>query len=283
MSSRTSAFWAVAGVASIFLQFHWSSWILALLPTLKIIQFPWRFSAVTLTAVAVLTACTWDVISQRKPNQARLYHCLFALGMMFTLVLGNWLIIHKWGFFRQRVEITGNDLAYSSYTGHHLSEIEDRADRQPLALIHSQPLINAVKWRVAEINSRQFTIQAQSNHPTTVVINLVCFPGWSAFDIGKREFVAFGCDPLTGLRTISLPAGDSRLQVYMSLHWLDYWGRPISLLTALGLCGLLWWSPNRIGSPHFSRVAIASRPEAYTLIRNTLLLDLSPADDSEGQ
>jgi hypothetical protein len=103
-------------------------------------------------------------------------------------------------------------------------------------------------WRVDQINPRRFRLLALSSYPDTAVMNLVCFPGWRAFDEHSGKEVPLGCDPSTGLRTVRLPVGESMLKIQMDVLPADRIGPLVSLLAALGFPWLLLKLP-RSNSP----------------------------------
>lgn len=235
--SSTALSWMLVGVASVFLQFRGSGWISDAVPAMKAIQFPWRFSLITAMTLTVLTACAWDRLRQRKSHRAVPAIPLFAAGMFLVIGAGDWIIAHKLTHFRQHLNLPAIDLLYPGYTGRSLSDLVARVELPPLALVNPEAFSGP--WAVEEIHPREFHVRTRTDQAATVTFNLVCFPGWEAWDETAGSEVPLSCDPSTGLRSIALPRGERVLRIHLQLSAAEYLGPAVSVLTVFGLCWFL--------------------------------------------
>jgi len=236
----TDAFaWILAGLFAVFLQHRSSQWISDSLPALHQVQFPWRFSLITVAMLSVVAASAWDALSATTVRLVppKLFTAIF----LMILAFGSDMLTYRFCDFNSNITISNREGSmYARYSGRPFSELESRIEHEPLALLNS---LYVKSWRVDQINSRRFQLLALSSYPDTAVLNLVCFPGWRVFDEQSGREVPFGCDPSTGLRTVGLPAGESRLAVQMDVSLVDRVGPLVSLLASLGVACLLLRSP----------------------------------------
>ena len=225
--------WLIAGLAATVLQWHGSHWLADHFTPMRLIQFPWRFSIITSTAVAVLAACAWDAIRDSVPARSR--GVTLCAGLALLLGLGNWVVIQKFCPFDRQVKISGNDSAYEIYADRKVDELAARAGFAPFSLVRSTAPSSPSAWRPAEIDDRDFEAHVTAQQPAHVVLDLICFPSWTATEQATGKNVPIMCDPATHLSALDVGAGDTVVRFFLPLHRADYIGPAVSLVTALAL------------------------------------------------
>lgn len=231
---RRIIIWLTAGVLSIYVQTYPSHWIPDILQPLKAIQFPWRFSTVTCIAFAAVAAGCWERI--RIPQHSR-FRLAGMTAAVFVLLGGGNLLAVKISTFQPHATVTGIDTdQYRLYTGREFEAAD--ATHTPLALVQSRLPASDRPWRVVRDSTGVFVIHTTSAGADTVVMNLICFPGWKAIDLRTHRPLALGCDHTRGLASIAIPKGTTDIKIFFPLKTSDYVGRWLSLV--LAICVLLF-------------------------------------------
>ncbi|HXR76460.1 MAG TPA: hypothetical protein VN737_10840 [Bryobacteraceae bacterium] len=223
--------WLAIGIISIYVQTYPSHWIADVLPPLKTIQFPWRFSTITCVALAAVSAGCWERVRAQRRSRFRLAGLTAAV--LVLLGSGN-LVALSISSFRRHAIVTGVDVdQYYSYTGHAFQPVGD--SQQPLALVRSRRLPASRHWNVIRNPVGGFVVHTNPTTTDTVVMNLICFPGWKAIDLKTGKPLVIGCDNTRGLATIALPNGTTDIKMFFALKISDYVGRWVSFVLAIGL------------------------------------------------
>ncbi len=239
------AVWLAIGVISIYLQTYPSHWIADIVSPLKKIQFPWRFSTVTCIALAVVAAGCWDHVRARRGSRLRI--AALAAAVFVLLGFGN-LVALRASSFRHQAIATGVEVdQYPSYTGRKFQAAGDT--QAPLALVQSRALPRSRLWQVLHNSAGAFVIRTNPTDAETVVMNLLCFPGWKATDLNTGQPLTVGCDKTRGLATIAIPKDATDLKVFFPLKLSDYAGGWVSLILAIGLLLFAIVTPRRSKRP----------------------------------
>jgi hypothetical protein len=225
------AVWLAIGVISVYVQTYPSHWIADILPPLKAIQFPWRFSIITCIALAAVAAGCWDHVRTKQSSRFRLAG--LAVAVFVLLGFGNLVALGVSSFRRQAI-VTGIDAdQYRVYTGRQYHAVGDM--QAPLSLVQSRLLPAGRPWQVVHDSAAAFVIRTNPADADTVAMNLICFPGWKAMDLKTREPLAMGCDNARGLASIAIPKGATSIKIFFPLKTVDQIGRWVSLIVAICL------------------------------------------------
>lgn len=112
------------------------------------------------------------------------------------------------------------------------------------------PLINArggvIQGRVLRWNGTVRELEVQASQAATLILRTSWYPGWSASRVenGRQFPLPAGADPETGLVSIPVPAGQSRVRVVFGSTILRSSCVILSLLAWTALLGwrlLAWW------------------------------------------
>lgn len=174
-----------------FSQFLWS----ALLP-IQYIQYPWRLLSLFVPATAYLTAY---FVHEIKNIRVGFGIAVLAVFVTFPYTRAVSYAPRDEVYYTQRANFTdGTSSLGNAFSTIWTSWIPNRATNH-VELLEGDALISQVS-RLATTTS--FTVEATT--PSKIRINTAYFPGWTLYQNGKREAIAFQAH---GLIDFDIPAG----------------------------------------------------------------------------
>ena len=199
---KMAFFWfAVLGLA-LFFSTSASSFFWRQLPAIQKLEFPWRFTAVTSTASAVIAGYTFAHM-----NNVRIDTAFIAL---LIVLASSYIALHERIDFPDSYYFTFPDSTY--YHG----EASTRwfpgepyeFPKQPLSIIEDGA---SIRNYTRTTTSHRFVVNASK--PVRIALSVLYFPGWRVLVNDQKTPIEFQ-DPLhPGLITFSVPEGTSRVSV----------------------------------------------------------------------
>jgi len=224
-------------------------WFWESFPLAKLVQFPWRLLAL----LAIPSALLGALLVERLARGLRLpVHCILVALVIFSSLYGLRIInstltedqITRRGHWEY--ELGYNAIGTSSnreylpvgVTEDPVPPIADPAALladSPAAYYRADPSVRAVDLIEDRGIDSRYLVRAES--PSTITLNHVFFPGWSARVDGQQEEVAASVPE--GLVSLSLPAGEHQIELRFEETPLRAAADLVSLLALAALFGLL--------------------------------------------
>jgi len=215
--------WLVIFGASIFLTTSLSDVIWRNVVPLKLLEFPWRFTALSSFAGAVIASYIISKIKNKK-----IIYCISVV-----------LLIS--GFFYTKTDIQNkrDDKYYYSFSGSTVyrsatTTIWTGGDpfeipENKISVISGDGQINDL---TIKSNLHSFTITADSN--VRILDNTFYFPGWKAEIDGKKVPIEFQDVNHRGLITFSVPRGTHKVEVVFGESPIRFIANIVSLAAIFG-------------------------------------------------
>lgn len=190
---------------SIFIQTKSSLNLWLILPLIGFIQFPWRFSAITIFMLSLLgSGCLANI----KDKTVRI--------ILFTTVI-SLVIITQINYFQPK--------DYNqSYRDQDLIHLEDEylpkdylpsgvKEKTEVKILKPQPMNNAGVLNIynLEQNSLSYSFRASLEKPIEVIIPVYYFPGWTASVNNQPKSISK--QPKSGLIVLSLSFGNNDVKL----------------------------------------------------------------------
>jgi hypothetical protein len=241
---RQALFWFGATIISALMMMPLSKPAWVLLPTLQIIQFPWRFSTVTSIATAALLAlamasikepCSWPRIAFAQIIWTIVIGWIYATILGVLPLQGQTVstmvdpLLRDVPEYRPRWVQADLQSTLAKFKGE-----GDSIDKVAFATGEGSGLIE--QWKPRN-NVLVITVPA----PSTVLVRQYYYPGWTARVNGEPHVVQISAPD--GLVQLSLPAGVHRVELRLERTKQELWGWIItwtSLLIAAGLLLSQW-------------------------------------------
>lgn len=194
-NKKDTVFWLGIFMPAVFITLPFSSIVWERLAILRLYQFPWRFTALSVFAATVIACLTLNSIKSKK-----IY--------IVCLLL---LILSSMPFIKVKKYETKNDNFYNNYqaTTDFGATISIWTEGEPGKRAKSQLELIGGKAKIENFkkksNLHTFTINAQTN--SQILDNTIYFPGWTAKVDGKKVPIEFQDMNHRGFITFYVPAG----------------------------------------------------------------------------
>jgi len=218
---RIILFWLFIAIFSIFMSLSSSSFIWNKFHTLQQFQFPWRFTAVSSFAVAVLATYTVSLVI--KDNRVRIFIVILLLFFSMTMV-------------RVKGHTDKNDAYYLSYPGtaaYHSEAttiwVAGDASSFPKSSIETISGKANISDLVKQSHKHIFNIDVKTEN-ARILDNTNYFPGWKVFVDGEKVPVEFQDINHRGLITFNVPEGLHEIEVKFTESPIRLFANSVSLL-----------------------------------------------------
>lgn len=233
---REMAFWAVVGLLAVGLTLSVSKPVYELIPPLQLIQFPWRFNVVLVTAVAPMVAMGLSAVTKPIPEP-----------IVRTLVVGGLLVFQCALFalqpllntsFGANAQLTGptsvrgmNDLNTSEYRPRWAhTEVRRllaslRADSSGIA--RARVIGDSGRLAVSQWKPRDIGILVDGRTRMMVEVRQYYYPGWTA-TLDGSEHVTVEPSSEDGLIRIPVPPGIHAIELHLANSAAERWGEIVS-------------------------------------------------------
>lgn len=234
-------FWMVASVLSIFMMLPFSDFIWKLIPTLQILQFPWRFNAILCLATLPLLALALSSI--RAP------YSRFAAAALVCLVFISLFWIYDLG--RRSLQSYHSQVAHSQEMNRgNVVNIDEMGFRPKwLAIKDTSELVSLLdqighgvdglsKAKIVEgtgtvaVNKwepRNIAFQVDTPTGISLDVSQAYYPGWTAHITGGPQNLHVEPSVKNGLVKLSVPPGRHELSLRLEKSRVEYFGELVSV------------------------------------------------------
>jgi len=219
---------------SLFMVHARSVFIWDRLPFLSYVQFPWRFLALTMFGMSVVSGGVIKLVKERRRQ--------IILGVLLIVLT----ILLNYSFFRPEkiVQVTDEEKLFSAkgwkklQTDGIFDYLPKYAQYPPGGPAPQMPEIKIGKTETSEIKkgTNWYVFKARVIEQSKIQIPLYDFPGWKVWTNGKLAEIKH--DNLLGLITINLSPGDYLVKAKLTDTPVRIMGNFISLVSLL----ILFWS-----------------------------------------
>ena len=246
---RATIFWSVVGIVSVFMMFPISTPVFELVPTVQLIQFPWRFHAILGVAVIALAGEGLGAIARRRDA---LDVRLLAFGAVLVF---QWMLFAVWpiqitvfGTNRQltapspwKVRNTNTDEYRPHWLTTSLAPLQKqlRGDGDTIPKL----ALAAGSARVTRWKPRDIVVQIDVPRAERLEVRQFYYPGWTA-TLDQRTQIAVTPADSSGLIQLPIPAGRHTLELRLDKGPSELLGNRITgvsfvLVLLLGIAALI--------------------------------------------
>jgi hypothetical protein len=230
---RATIFWSIVGIVSVFMMFPISAPVFELIPTVQLIQFPWRFQAILCVAVIALVA---EGLSAMRGQRDALDVRLLAFG---GILVFQWVLFAEWplqltsfGTNRQLHETSpwkARNTNTAEYRPHWVTGDMARIQKQLRGEADTIPQLfaGAGTARVARWRPRDIVVQTDAPAAQRLEIRQFYYPGWTATLDQKTQIPVQPADT-TGIIRVDVPAGTHSLEFRLEAGASENLGARIS-------------------------------------------------------
>ncbi len=221
---NTLGFWLVIFAVSIFLTTSLSNVIWSKITLLRILEFPWRFTALSSLTAAVIASLIINSIRNQK----------IVYLVIITLLLTSFL------YTKTNVQNKKDDVYYYSYTGSTVyrgaaSTIWSGGDpfktpENRVEIISGNGQINNL---LIKSNLHSFRVAATSD--VKILDNTFYFRGWRVKIDGQKVPIEFQDIDHRGLITFYVPQGEHRVEVIFEESPIRFVSNVVSLIAIVGI------------------------------------------------
>lgn len=220
--------WLVVFIGSIFITTALSGLLWHYLPLLKLLEFPWRFTAVSSFAAVVLACFALTALKQTK-----VYLLVVGLLCITSLPLVKTLPIPARG-----------DSYYTSYLGttyYHgeASTIWTAGDPGKKPQKSSEIIEGEGSLQNVVRRSQLHTFSVDAKTAVKILDNTIYFPGWKVYVDNKKVTTEFQDMQRRGLITFVVPAGTHMVRVAFEESAIRLLADIVSIVAMIGI--VLYW------------------------------------------
>lgn len=244
---RATIFWSVVGIVSVFMMFPISTPVYELVPTVQLIQFPWRFHAILgVAAIALAAEGLGAIVRRRDALDVR----LLAFG---TLLVFQWMLFAVWPLkitaFGTNRQLTGPPSPWKArntntdeYRPHWLTARMAPLQKMLRGDMDTIPKValTAGSARVTRWKPRDIVVQVDAPLDERLEVRQFYYPGWSATVDQKTRIRVTPADS-SGLIQVPIPVGRHTVELRLEKGPSELLGGRISaasfvilLLTGVG-------------------------------------------------
>lgn len=272
-SNRESTFWAVAGIASLFMMLPVSAPVWQLIPALQIVLFPFRFNTVLTISVAALCALAVSAALQerQKLGAALLLFACFPAILSSATALGNHVVLAReigrpsLDGLLQAFGKDHPDLALTieaAKLGRDGSFLPVWAQRELFS--HSKESLDALKRlgnrRFAEnpaggpealvtrLDPGRMVFRTANVAGTSLVVHQFYYPGWTAQQLGTGSPLPLKPSVPVGLIEVSVPPGEQEILLTREATTEELAGRVVSGVSLIVLLLAFAWLRSTAGA-----------------------------------
>jgi hypothetical protein len=247
---RATIFWGVVGIVSAFMMFPISTPLYELVPTVQLIQFPWRFHAILGLAVIALAAEGLGAIARRRDA---LDVRLLAFG---GILVFQWMLFAVWPLtitaFGTNRQLNGPPSPWKArntntdeYRPHWLTTSMAPLQKRLRGDMDTIPklAIAAGSARVTRWKPRDIVVEVDAPSDERLEVRQFYYPGWSA-TLDQKTRIAVTPADSSGLIQLPIPAGSHTVELRLEKGPSEVLGGRISavsfaLLLIVGLAALI--------------------------------------------
>lgn len=222
-------FWLCIFIAAIFLSTSWSSIFWSKVSYLRLLEFPWRFTALSSLAGAIIGSY---IISKIKNNKV-------------IYLIAAFLILYSFSFTKTAQQNKRDDTYYYSFSG---STVYRRATttiwtgEDPFKISKNKISIISGNGEISNLevksNMHSFTINTKTG--VSVLDNTFYFPGWIIEVNGKVTPIEFQDMNHRGLIAFAIPKGNHSVVVRFTETKIRFFADLISLFSIPLLIAFLY-------------------------------------------
>ena len=242
---RVSPALALAATAAVFglmstsdSRFFWEQ-----LPSLEVIQFPWRFHLITTSCLAISSGYLWSLLPQNRSTRAGYILCLcWAVAQHYGIPtsVNHWFLaesdLSREGIVEAGTTTTDRlEFLPGSVTAQYPSP--------PEAIVETVDPANQERIRKIERTNQRIRISIQPGEKISLIVNQHWFPAWRATaDMQPIAVIPVHSTETTPFR-LDLPKDASEVEVEFGLTTAGFLGRVLSALAFTALLVLTFFSP----------------------------------------
>jgi hypothetical protein len=238
-------FWICTSLACLFMQTGLSSFIPALFPLLKVIQFPWRFHVVTCIAIPTAVARILADNDETVPV-VRIQNGLYwTYILLFIAAMGTMLTAPAYPVdyaLRMTTNIEAYPNEYLPVTASGIWLWSDRASNATKLCDINKVVATSAKTDSVHIEawkSRDLRFSVNILEKGDVTVGQFNFPGWKAYDENGSVIPIHNSSQ--GLIALTLERGEHHVTLQLARWKSEVYGGWISLLgLTITLLGFLW-------------------------------------------
>jgi len=234
---RATVFWSVVGVVSVFMMFQVSAPVFELIPTVQLIQFPWRFHAILGVAVIALAAEGLGAIAnERDALDVR----LLAFG---GILVFQWMLFAVWPLqitsFGANRHLSAPPSAWKARNTN-TPEYHPHWLTTPLAALQKQlrgdadtipkVALAAGSARVTQWKPRDIVVRLDAPSDEQLEVRQFYYPGWTA-TLDQRTRIAAAPAAASGLIQVPIPAGSHTVELRLEKGPSEVLGDQISAVS----------------------------------------------------
>jgi len=217
-------FWLLILFFSILMTTQYSAFIWERMPVIKLLGYPWRFSALSGFASCMVIFCLLQLLKNR---------------VLLYLLLGLFLL-SSIPFVKVNKYIDKNDEFYYSYQGttdyhRRTSPIWTETDFWKKAENQFEIISGEGKLENIRKESIKHMVDVQTKSKVAVVDNTVYFPGWRVRIDGEKTPIEFQDQNHRGLITFNVPKGKHNVEVKFGESKVRILSDIISLIAITGI------------------------------------------------
>lgn len=194
-------------IFSTFLMLSISDFVYKSVPLLKRIEFPWRFLAVNLFTVSLLSAITMSLIQSSRVKKL-FFVIIVVSGLMLYLPFSAGRDYKVRSDDHYLYNITENTDAFAT-----LPRWAAQPDKYPRIGERYQLIDGDAKITTLSRNSTTHIYNSESHRNSRILDATFYFPGWNVYIDGKRAEIEFQDPSFRGLITFFVPKGKHLIEV----------------------------------------------------------------------
>lgn len=244
---RESGYWLGVAAVSILMMLPLSAPIWRLLPTLQIIQFPWRFHVVLTVATTPLVALGAGSLLQAAGSISKRKLWIGApllVGTLASGVLVAYATVNRLAVDSEAMLIRSRDAP--EYRPQWVSRETFRSDSLT-QLATSSPDVEVTAGtgtvRIERWQPRTILLRTNASTDVTLMLQQLYYPGWMAKVRGGRNRLRVGPSRPDGLLHVNVPRGRHEVTVQLAPLAEERLGRAISGISALLVVALAFGLP----------------------------------------
>lgn len=229
-----NTFFLTTAVCSILLMFGVSSFLWEVIPFFKYILFPTRWLDIIAFSAACLSA---TLVAAPSSNNIKIKQLILPVALLSACLAWDFYCItgapvhNKSAPFQAMAVNTIMEHLPNEARIDHLQKETD-VDSKLGVTVHGKGKADLVAWK-----SEERIIDVRAETPLFLRLRTFNFPGWTAYVDGERREIT--TETATGAMLVNIPAGMHRIRLVFRDTPVRFFGKLISIATAMALIGIL--------------------------------------------
>jgi fluoride ion exporter CrcB/FEX len=237
-------FGILIGTGAAFMSHERSGFIWAQIPTLKFVQFPWRFLTINVFGYSFAIGGLFYILDNVWGKKKQEIGIVLGFIATLTVIVLNWnyfIPVHS-GKITDEMKFSGEawriqqQAGIRDYLPKTAKDDPTEARKQLAEIVKGSGMVGGESYGT---NWAKFEVTA--NEDSTIRINIFNYPIWKVYVNGTEKDIFIAEDEMWGRIYINVPTGKNVIYAKLNNTPLRTAANIISLVTWLGLIGVLIW------------------------------------------